>query len=176
MIQSIHMPNIWRDHDEKNPVSIFPALPDWRAVGTWRDRYFFRNHKLGFLQTRRRRTPIDRFTEQAAQFLLQQQQAGTLPAPSSPLNTNRFFSHWLDARKGFCSNSLSQHNGKIQQPPAADFDTVGYYTYVLTQLYPTEARQRQMWGILENTLADAPDLLQRIHDNWQQLNSPQQSK
>ena len=120
--------------------------------------------------------PIDRFTEQAAQFLLQQQQAGTLPAPSSPLNINRFFSHWLDARKGFCSNSLSQHNGKIQQPPAADFDTVGYYTYVLTQLYPTETRQRQMWGILENTLAGAPDLLQRIRDNWQQLNSPQQPK
>ena len=113
--------------------------------------------------------------EQAAQFLLLQQQAGTLPAPSSPLNINRFFSHWLDARKGFCSNSLSQHNGKIQQPPA-DFDTVGYYAYVLTQLYPTEARQRQMWGILENTLADAPDLLQRIRDNWQQLNSPQQPK
>ena len=120
--------------------------------------------------------PIDRFTEQAAQFLLQQQQAGTLPAPSSPLNINRFFNHWLDAKKDSCSNSLSRHSNKIQQPPAADFDTVGYYAYVLTQLYPTEARQRQMWGILENTLADAPDLLQRIRDNWQQLNSPQQPK
>ena len=120
--------------------------------------------------------PIDRFTEQAAQFLLQQQQAGTLPAPSSPLNINRFFSHWLDAKKDSCSNSLSQHNGKIQRMNATDFDTVGYYAYVLTQLYPTEARQRQMWGILENTLADAPDLLQRIRDNWQQLNSPQQPK
>ena len=120
--------------------------------------------------------PIDRFAEQAAQVLLQQQQAGTLPAPSSPLNINRFFSHWLDAKKGGCSNSLSQHRGKIQRMNAANFDTVGYYTYVLTRLYPTEARQRQMWGILENTLADAPDLLQRIRDNWQQLNSPQQSK
>jgi len=119
--------------------------------------------------------PIDQFAEQAAQFLLLQQQAGTLLAPSSPLNINRFFSHWLDARKGVCSNSLDHHSGKIQQPPA-DFATVGYYTYVLTQLYRTEARQRQMWGILENTLAGAPDLLQRIRDNWQQLNSPQQSK
>ena len=71
-----------------------------------------------------------------------------------------------------CPKNLDYHSNKIQQPPA-DFDTVGYYTYVLTQLYPTEARQRQMWGILENTLADAPDLLQRIRDNWQQLNSPQ---
>ena len=120
--------------------------------------------------------PIDRFAEQAAQVLLQQQQAGTLPALSSPLNINRFFSHWLDAKKGDCSNSLSQHSGKIQRMNAADFDTVGYYTYVLTQLYPTEARQQQMWGILENTLAGAPDLLQRIRDNWQQLNSSQQSK
>ena len=120
--------------------------------------------------------PIDRFAEQAAQFLLQQRQAGTLPAPSSPLNIDRFFNHWLDAKKDSCSNSLSRHSNKIQQPPAADFDTVGYYTYVLTRLYPTEARQRQMWGILENTLADAPDLLQRIRDNWQQLNSPQQPK
>lgn len=120
--------------------------------------------------------PIDRFTEQAAQFLLQQQQADTLPAPSSPLNIDRFFNHWLDAKKDSCSNSLSRHSDKIQQPPAADFDTVGYYTYVLTQLYPTETRQRQMWGILENTLAGAPDLLQRIRDNWQQLNSPQQPK
>ena len=119
--------------------------------------------------------PIDQFAEQAAQVLLQQQQAGTLPAPSSPLNINRFFSHWLDARKGVCSNSLSRHSNKIQQPPA-DFDTVGYYTYVLKQLYPTEARRQQMWGILENTLAGAPDLLQRIRDNWQQLNSPQQPK
>ena len=120
--------------------------------------------------------PIDRFTEQAAQFLLQQQQAGTLPAPSSPLNTNRFFSHWLDAKKGGCSNSLRQHSGKIQRMNTADFDTVGYYTYVLIRLYPTEVRQRQMWGILEDTLASAPDLLQRIRDNWQQLNSPQQPK
>lgn len=120
--------------------------------------------------------PIDRFAEQAAQVLLQQQQAGTLPAPSSPLNIDRFFSHWLDAKKGVCSKSLSQHSGKIQRMNAADFDTVGYYTYVLTQLYPTEARQRQMWDILENTLADAPDLLQRIRANWQQLNSPQQPK
>ena len=120
--------------------------------------------------------PIDRFAEQAAQFLLQQRQAGTLPAPSSPLNIDRFFNHWLDAKKDSCSNSLSRHSNKIQQPPAADFDTVGYYAYVLTQLYPTEARQRQMWGILENTLAGAPDLLQRIRDNWQQLNSPQQPK
>ena len=120
--------------------------------------------------------PIDQFAEQAAQFLLLQQQAGTLPAPSSPLNINRFFSHWLDAKKDSCSNSLSRHSNKIQQPPAADFDTVGYYAYVLTQLYRTEARLRQMWGILENTLADAPDLLQRIRDNWQQLNSPQNPK
>ena len=120
--------------------------------------------------------PIDRFTEQAAQFLLQQQQAGTLPAPSAPLNIDRFFNHWLDTKKDSCSNSLSRHSNKIQQPPASDFDTFGYYTYILTRLYPTEARQRQMWGILENTLADAPDLLQRIRDNWQQLNSPQQPK
>lgn len=75
-----------------------------------------------------------------------------------------------------CPKNLDYHSGKIQQPPAADFDTVGYYTYVLTQLYPTETRQRQMWGILENTLAGAPDLLQRIRDNWQQLNSPPQPK
>ena len=129
-----------------------------------------------FANAQKTKPPIDRFTEQAAQVLLQQQQAGTLPAPSSPLNIDRFFSHWLDAKKGGCSNNLSQHSGKIQQPPAADFDTVGYYAYVLTQLYPTEARQQQMWGILENTLADAPDLLQRIRDNWQQLNSLQQSK
>ena len=74
------------------------------------------------------------------------------------------------------SKCLSQHSGKIQRMNAADFDTVGYYTYVLTRLYPTEARQRQMWGILENTLAGTPDLLQRIRDNWQQLNSSQQSK
>ena len=78
--------------------------------------------------------------------------------------------------RGVCSNSLSQHSDKIQQPPAADFDTVGYYAYVLTQLYRTEARQRQMWDILENTLAGAPDLLQRIRNDWQQLNSPQQPK
>ena len=71
--------------------------------------------------------PIDRFAEQAAQFLLQQRQADTLPAPSSPLNIDRFFNHWLDAKKDSCSNSLSRHSDKIQQPPAADFDTVGYY-------------------------------------------------
>ena len=85
---------------------------------------------------------------------------------------------WVGQRFGGFLQALecAFGGGKIQQPPAADFDTVGYYTYVLTQLYPTEARQRQMWGILENTLADVPDLLQCIHDNWQQLNSPQQSK
>jgi len=123
------------------------------------------------LQTRRRRTPIDRFTEQAAQFLLQQQQAGTLPAPSSPLNINRFFSHWLDARKGFCSNSLSQHNGKIQQPPAADFDTVGYYAYVLTQLYPTEARQRAGFSEFELAMLHDFEQANREHGADSELKS-----
>lgn len=44
--------------------------------------------------------PIDRFTEQAAQFLLQQQQAGTLPAPSSSLNINKVFQPLAGCEKG----------------------------------------------------------------------------
>ena len=121
--------------------------------------------------------PIDQFTQQTAQFLFQQHQSGKLATPSLPLKRNNLLIHWLMAPGGSnCPKNLDYHNGKIQQPPAADFDTVGYYAYVLTQLYRTEARQRQMWGILENTLAGAPDLLQRIRDNWQQLNSPQQPK
>ena len=123
---------------------------------------------------------IDQFAKQSAQVLLQRYQLGKSAVSSPPLrlsNNNKLFIHWIMAPGGSnCPKNLDYHSDKIQQPPAADFDTVGYYAYVLTQLYRTEARQRQMWGILENKLADAPDLLQRIRDNWQQLNSPPQPK